>query len=150
MIRVKLSVLILISGLIWSAVGILLNFMAIRWLINLYFYEGTSAVFIGIILGFIISYFGFNKLIRTNIDRILKYENKACVFAFQSWKSYMIFVIMITLGVLMRTSGVIPKLILTPIYMGIGLALFLSSLQYYKTYLKIVKNNSFTGITHGN
>lgn len=136
MIRVKREILILLSGLIWSIIGVLLNFMAARWMVHLYFGEGAGVIIIGLISGFSIAYFGFIKMIRKNTDRILKYEDKVCVFAFQSWKSYLIIIIMVTLGIFMRSSSLVPKLILTPIYIGIGLALFISSFQYYRAYMK--------------
>lgn len=140
MIRVKKEILILLSGLIWSLIGILLNYMAINWLIKLKFNERIIAITIGIIMGGVISYFGFLRLIRINTFRIMKYDKRVCVFAFQSWKSYAIFAVMVTMGIFMRSSGIIPKLILTPVYMGIGLALFLSSIKYYKTFVVLIKN----------
>jgi len=139
-IKVKQEILILLSGLIWSLIGILLNIMAVGWLIKLNFMERIIILIIGMALGILISYFGFVRMIRINTYRILKYEKKACVFAFQSWKSYVIFVIMVTMGFFMRSSGIVPKLILAPIYMGIGLALFISSIKYYRTFLVLVKN----------
>lgn len=139
MVRVKLEILILLSGVIWSAIGVLLNCMAINWLIYLSFYEKGAAIVIGLFLGLLISYFGFNRMIKINTNRIMQYETRACVFAFQSWKSYAIFAVMVTLGVFMRSSGIIPKMILTPIYMGIGLALFISSVKYYRTFLFLTR-----------
>jgi hypothetical protein len=140
MIRVRLEILIFLSGFIWSIIGVLLNCMAVGWLIKLDFFERIISVSIGIVLGVLISYFGFIRMIRINTYRIMKYEKRACVFAFQSWKSYVIFVIMVTMGFFMRSSGIVPKLILTPVYMGIGLALFLSSIKYYKTFLVLLRN----------
>ena len=142
MIRVKLEILILLSGVIWSAIGILLNCMAINWLTYLSFYERGAAIVIGLFLGLLISYFGFNRMIKINTNRIMQYETRACVFAFQSWKSYAIFAVMVTLGVFMRSSGIIPKMILTPVYIGIGLALFISSIKYYRTYLFLIRNGN--------
>lgn len=139
-VRVKIEILILISGLIWSAIGILLNCMAISWLIYMSFYEKGAVILIGLVLGILISTLGFNKMIKINTKRILKYETRACVFAFQSWKSYAIFAVMVTMGFFMRSSGIIPKLILAPIYMGIGLALFVSSIKYYRTFLFMTRN----------
>ena len=36
------------------------------------------------------------------------------------------------LGIFIRTTGLIPKIILAPMYIGIGTALFLASFKYYK------------------
>ncbi|MCF8296221.1 MAG: hypothetical protein K9J13_01635 [Saprospiraceae bacterium] len=135
-IRVKPKVLIFISGILWSFVGILLNHFAAKWFVNLPKAEKITSIVFGGIMGIIIAYFGFNKIAKNNIKRILEYKDKACFFAFQSWKSYIIIVIMISMGIFMRTSGLIPKYILTPIYIGIGLALFIAGIQYYIVLLR--------------
>jgi len=140
MVKVKNEILILLSGLIWSIIGILLNCMAVSWLVSFDFWERSVTIIIGLLLGTSISYFGFVKMIKINTDRILKYEGKTCVFAFQSWKSYVIFIVMVTMGFFMRSTGLIPKLILTPLYMGIGLALLISSIKYYRIYLILRRN----------
>lgn len=130
-IRVKSKVLILISGILWSFVGILLNHFAVKWFVLLPKTEKITSIVFGVLLGVSIAYFGFNRLAKKNINRILGYKDKACFFAFQSWKSYILIIIMISMGIYMRTSGLIPKYILTPMYIGIGLALFIAGFQYY-------------------
>ncbi len=63
-------------------------------------------------------------------------QGKRCVFAFQSWKSYLIVVIMIAMGIGLRHSP-IPKPYLSVLYIGIGLALILSSFRYLKYYREL-------------
>ena len=132
LLKVKPKVLILISGLIWSFFGILLNHFAAQWFVVLPDSQKITSLIFGVLLGAAIAYFGFNNLAKKNIQRISDYKEKTCVFAFQSWKSYLIIVVMISMGIFLRTSEFMPKYILTPMYIGIGFALFIASFQYYK------------------
>ena len=134
--KVKPYILILTSGILWSFVGLLLNNFAYEWFINLPNLEKISSITFGGLIGITAAILGFNILARKNINRILEYKETVCFFAFQSWRSYIIVVIMISMGVFMRTSGIFPKFILTPMYIGIGLALFIASFQYYIHLLK--------------
>ncbi len=125
--------LILISGIMWSGVGILLNWFAYRWVPEFHQWQIIFAYSIGILAGLIIAKFGFSKLAKKNRDRIMGYPEKVCVFAFQRWQMYFLIVVMMGMGIFMRTTNFIPKYLLAPMYVGIGLALFIGSFVYYKT-----------------
>jgi len=128
--------LLILSGIVWSATGIFLNFLAYRWFPELTSTEIYIAISAGTLLGIIIAWFGFNKVAMKNINRILAYSKHVCVFAFQEWQSYILIAFMMALGIFMRTSGLISKTLLAPMYIGIGTALFLSSFLYYIHYQK--------------
>jgi len=131
-------VLILLSGLTWSIVGIALCRMAVLWLSLVTGREGALLGLSGIILFLAIYRFGFSKLVARNIERIRSKKNKKiCIFAFQAWKSYLIVVIMIGLGILLRNSP-LPKEYLAVIYIGFGGAMILSSIKYYLFFLKML------------
>ena len=130
---VRKKCLILISGITWSGVGILLNWIASRWLPGFEQWQIIFTYFVGILAGLIIASFGFSKLAQKNSDRILGYPQKVCVFAFQRWQMYILIVIMMSMGFFMRTTTFIPKYLLALVYVGIGLALFISSFVYYKS-----------------
>jgi hypothetical protein len=122
--------LLVIAGIMWCGVGIMLVSMAIHWL---RIYEGNPWFFAvpGFIAALIIHHFGFLKVVDKNLGRISRLPGKPCVFSFISWKSYLIIIIMVTLGITLRHSP-IPKNYLSVIYLGIGLALFLSSIRYFR------------------
>jgi len=124
--------LIVISGLMWSSVGILINIYAFGWLNYLNNTQISISVIIGLLAGWSISRFGFGNIANKNVNRILAYPKQACVFAFQEWKSYILIAVMMSLGILLRSTELIPKFILAPIYIGIGTALFLASFKYYR------------------
>jgi hypothetical protein len=131
---VNRKVLILLSGIMWSGVGVLLNWFAFRWLPLLEQWQIIFTYSLGIMAGLIISKFGFSKLAAKNRDRILGFPEKVCAFAFQRWQMYFLIMFMMSMGIFMRKSGLIPKYLLAPVYVGIGLALFIGSFIYYKSY----------------
>ena len=124
--------LILISALMWSGVGIFLNVLAFGWLKSYNNIQLIITIIIGLFTGLIIAKYGFSTIAKKNIKRIFEYPKKACVFAFQEWKSYILIAFMMGMGIFMRTSGFIPKTLLAPMYIGIGTALFLASFNYYR------------------
>jgi hypothetical protein len=129
--KVSKNVLIFISGLLWSGVGLFLIRLAFRWIEKLSQPELLLAIIGGLILGSVIAYFGFSGLANKNIERINMYQNRVCIWAFQKWSSYVLIAFMMSLGIFMRNAAFIPKLVLIPMYIGIGLALFLASFRYY-------------------
>ncbi len=129
--RVNKHILILISGILWTGVGILLINIASRWFSILNQNELILSIIFGILLGTAISYFGFSNLAQKNIERINLYTGKVCIWAFQKWQTYFLIIFMISLGVFMRKTSIVPKYLLTPMYIGIGFALFIASFKYY-------------------
>lgn len=134
--------LYLLSGLMWSAVGLMLCTLAYGWLIQVEVLNALLLAAAGILLGTAIYRFGFLGLAIKNINRIHLLPEKACLFAFQEWKSYPLIAVMIALGITLRHSP-IPKPYLAVLYIGIGLGLFLASLQYY--FFLIKRRESRTG-----
>ncbi len=135
MLIVTKKVLMFIAGLMWLLVGIMLMNYARIWLSP----ESEKIVFIfagaGVLSALIIHHFGFLRVADKNLKRILSMEEKVSVFSFISWKSYVLIAGMITLGITLRHSAV-PKNYLAVLYIGIGMALFLSSIRYMRFFIK--------------
>ena len=113
----------------------MLNSFAIGWLVQ---FEGPDAWIypaIGFLAALVIHHFGFLRVVDKNLRRISKMEEKTCVFAFMSWKSYLIVLVMVGMGIGLRHSS-IPKQYLAVLYIGIGLALFLSSIRYFRVLIR--------------
>ena len=129
---VSKSILLFLSGLMWFGVGIMLNTFAVHWLLD----YGKSNAYLFAIIGFIsalfIHHFGFLKITDKNLKRISFLKDKPCIFSFMSWRSYLIVIVMATMGITLRHSS-IPKQYLSILYIGIGLALLLSSTRYFKS-----------------
>lgn len=122
--------LLVLAGLTWSAVGILLCSFALTWVIHPATTTAVALGLLGLALSVVINYLGFARLARKNIERILAYDERACAFAFQAWKSYLIVVIMMTGGIMLRHSA-IPRPYLAVVYAAIGAALLQASVNYY-------------------
>jgi hypothetical protein len=126
--------LIMLSALMWSGVGVLLNWIASKWFGKFENWQMIIALTAGPLSGMIIAVFGFGNLAKKNLNRILDYPAKVCLFAFQRWQMYFLIVFMMSLGIYMRSTNFIPKFLLASVYIGIGTALFLSSFVYYKSF----------------
>lgn len=138
--KVGKHILILISGLLWSIVGIMLISIASGWLTELSLAYQTIGISTSLISGLVITRFGFSKIALKNIERIHQYKKKiVCVWAFQKWSSYILIAFMMSLGIFLRNASYIPRVILLIIYFSIGMALFLSSILYYRELLQMKK-----------
>lgn len=129
------KLLLILAGAIWCGVGIILCNLAAGWLALT---SGGNALLLGLTgmtLSLFIYHYGFLKLVKKNAARILAYKDKLCIFAFQPWKSYLIVVIMVGMGMALRHSP-LPKIYLAIIYIGFGLAMILSSIKYFWIYLR--------------
>jgi hypothetical protein len=111
--------------------------MAYYWLKGVDWLTAFPFGLFGIILSLAAYRYGFSGIARKNIDRICLLPEKGCIFAFQAWKSYLIIALMIALGIILRHSP-ISKQYLAIVYMTIGGALLLSSLQYYRKLWRLI------------
>lgn len=128
--------LIFLSGVVWSVVGTMLCRLAAGWLKAI---QGDMGAYLvsGVLLAILIHHFGFLKLVYKNKERIASLGDKNPVSAFQERKSYIIILIMICLGIILRHSP-IPKQWLSVIYLGFGGAMILSSIKYYIFFFKMI------------
>ncbi len=123
--------LIALAGLMWSIVGIMLCRLAYIWLASVNWSLGLPLGSIGIISALTAYGYGFSKIALQNIDRLCLLSDKRCIFSFQAWKSYLVIIFMIMLGIVLRNSP-IPRHFLAVIYAAIGGALFVSSFHFYR------------------
>lgn len=129
------NILLLLAGVVWECVGLMLLYLAFSWLykapdINIYPYALA-----GIFLALLVHHFGFIKIVDKNLNRILQMDRKKCFFSFITCKSYLVIVVMVIIGALLRHS-MIPKYYLSILYIGIGLALILSSVRYIRIFYR--------------
>ncbi len=142
---VNKEVLLFLAGFMWFGVGTMLLLLSFLWL-NAFQVSG-SFMFggIGVAVALVVHHFGFLKIVDKNLGRILPMEGTKCVFSFITWKSYIIVAVMIAMGTLLRHSP-IPKSYLSMLYIGIGLALILSSLRYLRVLIRQIGKSKFDPI----
>jgi hypothetical protein len=131
------KVLILLAGIMWCGVGIMLVCFAVTWLMPYNGLEQGLYYAAGFLAAMPIHHFGFLKIADKNLNRLLPLTGKKCVFSFITWRSYIIIVVMVSLGITLRHSS-IPKRYLSVLYNGIGLALFLSGIRYFRFFVKLL------------
>ena len=132
------NVLLLIAGILWIGTGIMLDTLSYSWLRAEDLYDALMSSVIGFLCALVIHHFGFLRIVDRNLDRILPMEGRRCIFSFMPWKSYVLIIVMVLIGVLLRHSP-IPKLYLSMLYIGIGTALILSSVRYLRHLIQALK-----------
>lgn len=83
-------------------------------------------------------YFGiFNRMVGKHTVRILGYANERTpLWRFFDKRSYMIMACMMTFGIGLRASGLLPGVDIAFFYAGLGSALLLAGLSYYVVYVR--------------
>jgi hypothetical protein len=125
--------LLFASGVVWLGVGIGLITVACYWLyISMW---PVSLVFgaLGLIMGLMVYFFGFSKIVRKNLNRIGTKPEVVCLFAFQGWRSYFLILMMMAMGYTIRHLP-IPKAIDAIVYFTMGFAMILGSSQYFRVF----------------
>lgn len=94
----------------------------------------TAASLVGGILFFRVL---FLRISSKHIKRIISLEKrKPSVFSFFSKRSYLLMAIMISGGVLLRESHILPTYDLSFFYFFMGTPLFLSSIRFFKAWVR--------------
>ena len=130
-------ILVLLAGLMWCGVGVMLIRFTVSWLSLLNGEEQLFFFTAGFLAAMPIHHFGFLKIADRNLNRLLPLTVKRCLFSFMTWKSYIIVLIMVSAGIVLRHSS-IPKRYLSILYNGIGIALFLSGIRYLRFFIQLL------------
>jgi len=127
--------LILLAGIAWFDVGIMLTDKAFVW-----FIESDIKIFVFSLIAFgfalVFHHVGFLRIADKNLRRIAKMEGGLrCAFSFIRWQSYILILVMISFGILLRHSG-LPMHYVGIVYLTIGLSLMFSSIRYFRYFFK--------------
>ena len=135
MLKVKANTLILIAGIIWLTASIILSARAISWIELITSTQLVSGVIAAIILSVIKIYLIFQKITLNNINRIQSFpQTNINIWEFHKIKDKLLIVLMIIIGIGLRSAPFIPKYVLFPIYLGIGLAMLYCAILYFKCF----------------
>ena len=126
------------SGVMWSTVGLMMCITGAGWLVPEGFLRGAGFELAGVVLAAVAGRWGFGGIARKNIMRLRRLPDRGCFFAFQAWKSYLLIMIMIVLGITLRHSP-IPRNFIAVVYTTIGGALFLGSFHYYRHLVRLMR-----------
>ena len=90
----------------------------------------------GIVIGLVKYYWILNPLVHKNVARIYElspHKSKICIFAFQSLRSYLMVILMVFAGLLLRLTG-LPLTVMIAVYSAIGAALLLGGITYFRVH----------------
>ena len=121
-----------LAALLWTTIGILL---ISRGIIFLTAGESLFYCVVAILLGTLKSLFILDKTAKKSIERIQLLADGSCLGAVYSVKTWGLVMIMMSMGFILRQSG-IPVTILGILYITIGWALLFSSRSAWKIWCK--------------
>ena len=123
----------------WSTVGAMLCRRAYGWFAVISWEGAIPLELFGVLLALIAYRFSFSKIAKKNTERLCNLTERTCVFAFQTWKGYLLIGLMMVLSAFLRRLP-IPKIYLALLYTTIGGALFLASFSYYRLlWLRVIR-----------
>lgn len=134
--------LIFIAAFAWAFAGAMLLWRGENMLAS-YPEEIWWKVLISIPLGIVFYVFMFSKIYRKHTKRLNSITHeKACVFSFFNWKSYIMMIFMMGMGIFLRTSELISIRYLSILYVTMSIPLCISSIMFFITGIK--QNNSLS------
>ncbi len=122
-----------IAAVAWSGAGLILLGWTVRWLVDVSVPVEIGLGVAGALTAGVAGHFLFGRIVLRNIRRIAEGPDRASVFAFQPFKSYVVMASMIALGVVLRHSS-LPRPALAVVYEAIGGALLGASTFYYRRF----------------
>ena len=138
-LHVHKNTLILIAGIVWAIAG----FNIVR--IGLVAYQGNFAWWRGLLSIAVYAAFQmfvFGKMVKKHTDRILQYEEeRQNFFRFFDTKSYLIMAFMMTLGIGLRVSGIVPNTFIAFFYTGLGASLLTAGVLFIISYARVLREN---------
>jgi len=123
--------LLFIAAFMWTFAGGMLLFRGFYFLSSL---PETiwSYSFVSALSGLIFYILVFSHVSLKHSLRIINLpKERPCLFSFFSWSSYAMMFTMISLGVIVRISGIIPMEYLAEFYITMGTPLLLSAFRFY-------------------
>ena len=134
------NTLILIAGIVWAIAG----FNIVR--IGLVAYAGNLTwwrALLSIAVFTVFQVFIFGKMVKKHTERILQYEDeRQNFFRFFDTKSYLIMAFMMTLGIGLRVSGIVPTGFIAYFYTGLGASLLTAGVLFLTSYFRVRAKNT--------
>lgn len=134
--KVRKKYLLLLAAIVWCGAGSSILKIGIEHYLLGYF---NYLTLFGSVLTFTIFYILiFRRMVLKHFRRIQDYNCEfQPIYKFFDLKSYLIMIFMMSLGIGLRSSGVVPKVFIAFFYSGLGLGLLLAGLLFFKYFLEL-------------
>jgi hypothetical protein len=106
---------------------------AVGWLSEFGYSIEVEVEAAGVLVAVICYMYGFSKIVKRNIARIHSLPERVSIFAFTAVRGYIMIVLMVSFGIILRTS-MEHKYYLSVPYTAMGGALLIGSFQFYRQY----------------
>ena len=127
--------LLLVATTVWLFAGGFLLFRGIRMLPEMPYL--WLKIPLAILAGLVLFHLLFLRVSLKHITRIRSLEIlRPCIFSFFDWKSYLLMVIMITFGVLVRKTGLIDQQWISLFFITMSTPLLLSAVRFFRAWKK--------------
>lgn len=124
---------LLLAAVLWSAVGTGLLTAGLRWSLGAESPWGRGLLPVALAAGIGKALFVLSRTAKRTISRIKARGDGRCLGGFISWQSWLIVIVMMAGGSLLRRSPT-PRMIVGLVYAGVGAALFTASLYLWSAW----------------
>ena len=132
--KVKRNTLLFLACLVWSAAGF--NILRIG-LIAYPAYRSVLNYLLSVLVFAVFQKFIFGRLVKKHTARIHSYEEEYHFFLkFFDGKSFAITAVMMSAGIALRVSGLVPERFIAVFYTGLGASLLLAGLLFGRNFGK--------------
>jgi hypothetical protein len=129
--RIARRYLYIVAALVWTFAGSMLLFRGILLFMDDNYLIWIRLIF-SILAGILFYRLLFSKISLKHTRRIAGMQlERPCLFSFFNLRSYILMSLMITAGISLRKSGILPPVYLSVIYVTMGIPLFISSFRFY-------------------
>jgi uncharacterized membrane protein len=123
--------LMIFAAVVWTFAGGMLLYKG-----SVFLQQSVTHIWVKLIIsaigGILFYLFMFSKISLKHARRILNLEQeKPCLFSFFSVRSYILMSVMISMGIFLRKSGLVPVSYLSVLYVTMGIPLFTSAFRFY-------------------
>lgn len=136
--KVKTGRLLLIAGIVWAVAGFNILNLGVRAFLEESGIPVVLALLIAAVVVFAVFHrFVFSGLVAKHADRIKRIGDARSYFwRFFDVKGFVMMAAMMTMGIMLRSSGIAPEWFVAFFYTGLGSALFLSGVSFLGRYVK--------------
>lgn len=123
---------LLLAALLWTVVGLGLAAAGIAWCFGSVLPWAIVFAGVGVAGGLAKGRFVLRTMAERNAARIIARGDGHCLGGFLSLKTWLLVVLMMASGIILRRSGVVPRPVLGVLYSAVGTALLVGCVTLWK------------------